>query len=126
MSRYKNGGAAKGPGRDRAKERGWRKLLARWRRSGQSVKTFCAAENVKEASFYAWRRELCERDRERESEAGPTPAFVRLIPGAAADRPLVSPPLELTLPGGQVLRIPPGCDRSTLAMVLSVLEQRPC
>lgn len=131
-------GTKKGPRRDGAKERFWRKLLARWRRSGQKGREFCASEGVSAASFYAWRRELMRRDEERvakKSAGGATPAHssfvpLRMIPGNFA--PLLPPSqspsscVELVLPSGHVLRVPPGCDRATLATVLSALEPRAC
>ncbi|WP_406694558.1 IS66 family insertion sequence element accessory protein TnpA [Singulisphaera sp. Ch08] len=36
----------------------WRLVLARWKRSGLSVRAFCLAEGVSAPSFYWWRREL--------------------------------------------------------------------
>ena len=44
--------------RDSIKERRWRGHLAAWRRSGQSVRSFCAAQGLSEPSFYSWRRVL--------------------------------------------------------------------
>jgi len=129
----------KRPRRDQAKEQFWRKTLARWRRSKQGGREFCAAESLKEASFYAWRKELVRRDEERAAvavepslggtrRAGVTraaPAFVSLqLAPAQMPLPAVGSPLELVLPTGHVLRIPPGCDRDTLAAVLAVLHSQ--
>jgi hypothetical protein len=51
--------------RDPAKERFWRRMLGMWRRSGLTGRGFCAEHELSEPSFYAWRRELAVRDRER-------------------------------------------------------------
>ena len=42
--------------RDGGKERFWRRMQQLWRRSGLSVRAFCAEHGLAEPSFYAWRR----------------------------------------------------------------------
>src|SRR5262245_27221955 len=51
--------------RDPDKEGFWRRMLRDWRGSGLSGRDFCAEHRLSQASFYAWRREIAERDRER-------------------------------------------------------------
>lgn len=51
------------------KEALWQGRIRRFRRSGQTVAGFCAAEGVSTASFYQWRRRLGER-RPTRSDAG--------------------------------------------------------
>lgn len=55
----------KGPQRDAEKERFWREIIRRQLRSGQSIRGFCRDEALSEPSFYAWRRELKQRDGKR-------------------------------------------------------------
>ena len=43
------------------KEALWQERIRRFRRSGQTVAGFCAAEGVSTASFYQWRRRLAQR-----------------------------------------------------------------
>ena len=50
--------------RDPAKKKFWRRLLVRWQRSGQTGREFCAAHQLTESSFYFWKREIAQRDRE--------------------------------------------------------------
>ena len=50
--------------RDEVKEREWRKLLEEQRRGDESVRAFCRERQLREASFYRWRREIGLRDRE--------------------------------------------------------------
>ncbi len=110
--------------RDYAKERFWRRLLRQWRRSGQTVRDFCAEHGLAEPSFYAWRRIIAERDRQAtrhgHDRASDTPAFVpvRLAPTLTA-------PLEVVLGSGRLLRITPGFDPATLRQLLAVLEEQP-
>jgi hypothetical protein len=112
--------------RDQAKERSWRKHLAAWRRSGRSVRAYCADEGLAEASFYAWKRILIQRDRCGDTVAvGETPAEaspfvpVRLIEDTSAA-------LEVVLRGGRVLRVAAGFAPQTLRDVVRTLEELPC
>ena len=122
-------------GRDREKERGWRRAFKDWRRSGLSVREFCDWRSLSEASFYAWRRELAIRDREGEARRaspvnGPGTNRPQFLPvHVVADAALPSGAsrfLEVRLPSGVRLRIPSGFDRQTLTDVLATLEARPC
>ena len=104
-------------------------MIQRWERSGRTVRDFCTGEGLAEPSFYAWRRELTERDRETASGLeGP-----KSVPGGAARFLPVQVVadeagdsgaggfLEVQLPTGVRLRIPAGFDARTLSDVLSAL-----
>jgi hypothetical protein len=52
----------KGSPRDTVKERFWRRAVRQQRRGGQSIRAYCRAAGLAEASFYAWRRELLRRE----------------------------------------------------------------
>lgn len=123
-------------GRDHGKERFWRRTLRQWRRSGLSVRVFCAEHGLAEPSFYAWRRIVAERDQEsacvrakpeRDSvrRAAPAnddaPAFVplRVVPTAAGMA------FEVVLGQGRVVRVPAGFDPAALRQLLAVLEEAP-
>jgi hypothetical protein len=120
--------------RDPAKEKYWRRMVRRWKRSGQTGRDFCATRGLSEPSFYAWRREIARRDQEP-----PPPTCCPLPPGPAAGaRPPVfqeltlaatTPPvavIEVVLAHGQVLRISPGFDADLLRQLLGVLETPTC
>lgn len=121
--------------RDRGKERFWRRMCRRWRRSGQSVRAFCAEHGLSEPSFYNWRQTIAERDQQAardhdkrragssKSAGDPTPVFVplRLIDAPA---PAV---IEVVLERGRIVRVMRGFDAGTLRQLLAVLdEERPC
>ena len=112
------------------KERLWRRLLRQWQRSGLSVRNFCAERELSEASFYAWRRSIAQRDQQHaqqdrpgtpmryptdDVEREPTFAPVRVMPGAGMV-------LEVVL-GVRVVRVPAGFDAATLRQLLAVLEE---
>jgi transposase-like protein len=44
-----------GPRRDTDKQRFWQARVAKWHRSGLSVREFCRREGVSEPLFYSWR-----------------------------------------------------------------------
>ena|SRR5271165_2757692 len=104
--------------RDRGKERFWRQMLRRWRRSGQGVRDFCREQGLSEALFYAWRRTIQQRDQQAQPKSLPElPAFVpvTIVPP--------TPPLEVVLSRGRVVRITPGFDPATLRHLLAVLDE---
>jgi Transposase len=105
-----------GKPRDARKEQQWRDRLAAWRRSGLSVRAFCARHGLSQPSFYAWRRELAQRDAAR-------PTFVPVQVLAEPARPEA---LTVLLPGGRSIRVAPGFDAATLRQLLDVLEEQPC
>jgi transposase len=109
------------PGRrpDPATHRRWQRRLDRFRTSGLTVADFCEREGISTASFYAWRRRF---------EAGPAPATAdapRLVPVRLVTPP-AGAPVELLLPSGVVLRLPPDTDLDWLRQFLPVLGVAPC
>lgn len=114
--------------RDVAKERFWRRAVAEHRRSGLTIREFCARRGLSEPLFYAWRRELALRDRPRVRKMprtnglSATPRFVALKVAAEPAAAMI----EIVTRGGHTLRVPPGVDRQTLADVWALLEGQPC
>jgi len=73
---------------------------------------------LSQPSFYAWRRQLQQRD------AAHAPFLpVRVV----ADVPIVQPAstatFEIVLPGNRTLRVAPGFDAATLRQLLAVLQE---
>jgi hypothetical protein len=96
--------------RDLGLERRWRERLAQFARSGLSVRAFCARHQLSEPSFYAWRRELAQRDERR--PAAPLFVPVTVVPGAA---------IEVSLPGGVTVRVPAGADAALAVRLVAAL-----
>ena len=106
------------PKRDPQLEQRWRDLLKQWRRSNQTIRAFCDAHQISQASFYSWRGELARRDREqRETPRTPTFVPVQVVPNAL---------LEVVLPSGVVLRVPTGTDMGFVAQLVAVLGTKSC
>jgi len=115
--------------RDLKRERAWRQHIAEQRSSGQTIRAYCDARQIRETSFYFWRQEIAKRDRESAAQPNSAPAFV---PVAVIDTPTTAgAPIDIHLADGHRVRIRSGCDRSLLADVLNLLrgpyaESRPC
>jgi hypothetical protein len=105
------------------RETRWRGLLTAQRKSGLSVRAFCAREHVTEPSFYAWRREIGVRDGEKMRPAAVkrrTPAFVPvLMPTIAAGN---DGHIVIELRGGRVLRVPPGLPAGRITELVRAVE----
>lgn len=114
--------------RDRGKERFWRRVLRRWRRSGLGVRSFCAAEGLSEPSFYAWRRELARRDQEAASDvAAFVPVRVRadVAPASPDVESASTPTIDLVVANGRRLCVPAGFDPAMLRQLLVIVEESP-
>jgi transposase len=106
--------------RNKAREQFWRHTIAAWRESGQSVRAFCAARGVGEATFFARRREFADREpSQRLAEPTPAPHFVpvRVVP---------DPTVEVVLPGGLLVRVSVTADPAAVARLVAALGRGPC
>lgn len=97
------------PRRPGLAEQQWRERLRRFDRSDLTVLEFCDLENVSTSNFYSWRRRLA-----LEPMPGRQPA-------RSAERPLFVPVsvrsmagVQIELPGGAIVRIPPAADEGLL------------
>lgn len=104
--------------RSSKREQFWREAVAAWKKSGQSVRAFCAQRGLREPSFYAWRRTLREREPQRQS-ARREPALVPL-------RVVADAVLEVVLPAGLVVRVPAGADAAAVAKLVIALGSASC
>jgi transposase len=104
---------------DPARERLWRKRLARWKVSGLKVGEFCEREGVTPTAFAHWRKEIAARDARRATATEPLFVPVHVTPTSDAA-------LDVALPGGRVVRVPPGFDPAHLRAVVAALEGPPC
>jgi transposase len=102
----------------------WKKRLHHFEQSGQSASTFCSEQGLSLPSFYAWRRRLRCSDSAStpvgvaDTADGPQFVPIRLLP--------TSTPIELVLPTGTVLRVPPGCDLAFVRSLVASLGDAPC
>ena len=114
--------------RDAEKEQTWRGHFAAWRASGLGIRVYCDRYQLKEPSFYAWRRVLAKRDENCEVIASSTTSAQNHQSSAVARKPGIIPEpasalVELQLPCGAVLRIPRDVESMTLERILKTLQQ---
>jgi hypothetical protein len=113
---------SRGQPRDPRKEQFWRDHLARWQRSGLSVRAYCSQHHLAEPSFYAWRRTLAQRHPRPQGPAPLTFVPLHLTPEPTAAVPL----LEVLLCNGRRLRLDPAVPAAVVRDLLAVLEEMPC
>jgi transposase-like protein len=122
--------------RDPLREKFWRRAIRQQQRSGLTVRAFCLREGIKDGAFRWWRQALARRDGEvaattqADRDGEPTEAVPAFLPVRLVDLEAVSsrptPPIEVVLPTGPIVRVPSGFDPRTLGQVLAVLEGRSC
>lgn len=107
-----------GKARDPGKESFWRRAVRRQAGSGRSVRAWCEEQGLREATFHWWRAELARRAAEQ-----PTflPVRVKEDEHVGADGRI-----EIVLIGGRSVRVSGRVDRTLLADVVSILEERGC
>ena len=107
--------------RNPEKDAFWRDVFERQTSSGLSIRQFCAAEDVSEPSFFAWRRKLQGGGRKSTppvNNSGKPPAF---IPLALVDSPST---LEVIHPLGYRIRVSANISVAMLSSVLDVIDGR--
>jgi hypothetical protein len=107
------------------KSREWRQRFKRFRKSRQSVATFCREEGVSAASFYLWKKRLAQ-------ESGGVASTVESPAGFRPVRLLSAAGVGVQLPGGTQLVVPMS-DAESLRLVIETLarvdaerEAQPC
>jgi len=115
------------------KQASWRSVLRRQRKSGRSVRQFCADEDLCCASFYRWKRKITPGDRpavdSSQGDASKRPQASPDQGGAAAFIPVrlqaaAGGLLEVLHPRGHVVRVPAVFDANSLRQVLDVLDRQ--
>jgi len=102
------------------KEQFWRGQIEGQVASGLSAREWCQREQLSEPSFYAWRRKLAQRDRERS-----VPAPQTVSNGFLPIRLTAASSVELQFKSGLMIRVP-AQETAALRAILEVVEPRPC
>src|SRR6185312_17382084 len=88
------------PQRDANRERLWRRHLKQQQSSGLTVRAFCSLRQLKETSFFFWKKEIAKRDR----EAAPTPDFVS-VAIVESPAPRRETPIDIRLAESPCVRV---------------------
>jgi len=90
----------------------WDSLIAAQKRSGLSVKQFCAERGFTEQSFYFWRKRLRQQ----------TPMRFALVETGPQQSSGTEAMLEIVLPTGERLRFGAGVNATALRLALEALR----
>ncbi len=92
--------------RQRRRASGWRELVSRQARGGQTVQAFCEREGISTASFYGWRSRLKQAgDIRTVRQKAPAPGFIDLGELGKPDGTGARFQVRLELGSGMVLSI---------------------
>jgi hypothetical protein len=99
----------------------WCMLFSEWKISRLSQKQFCDERKINFHTFSYWRSKL---NREKK----PTASFqaVHVTPMTPEPRPVETALIELGLPNGITLSIPPTADKILLKMLFTLLGIKSC
>ena len=92
------------------------RLVAQWRRSGESQARFARRHRISGWTFWYWCRKLADGPADR--EAAPTATFV---PVHVTEEP-VAPVLEIVLTGGERLHVRSGASADLVRAVVTALR----
>ena len=102
-----------------------RRVLARWQRSGLTLREFGEQREIP-LSTLTWWRQVFRRAGEQVNAASKgvpaSDAAVFTEVPRVARAPIVPPVLEIVLQSGHVVRVPAGADTDTLQRVLQALQ----
>ncbi len=90
-----------------------RKILSELEASGLSRAKFAAQNDIPISTIHSW----LKKANAKQSDSS------NLIEVGLLPTPAASPPIEIELPSGEVLRFGPGCSRQDLRLVLSELRR---
>jgi hypothetical protein len=115
-------------------EQYWLRHLRCSQASRLTVRQYCQVHQLREASFYAWKRTLRERglfrDPANTHTATPpqhTPASTTFFLPVSVPAPDAAPnPIDIVLPDGLRLRVAAGFDQATLRQLLALLREPSC
>lgn len=98
----------------------WAKRVDRWQKSGLSAEDFAKRAGIERPKQLVWWRWKLR-------SSPPSPPPIQFLPVRVVDAapPLVSassaaPAIEVVLPNGRVVRVPPGFEPAMLESVLSI------
>ena len=118
-------------GEETACASGWRRHIAAWQRSGESIRVYCLRHELSEASFHAWKSKFKRRDEQEAKGLGRAhevrgALFAEVCVDALREDEGRCSFIEVRLGSGRSVRVWPGFDEETLARVLRVVENLPC
>jgi len=100
----------------------WQAVVRRHQSSGQSVRAFCLAERLSEASFYAWRKTLAQRDAAVQTAPSAPDFLPVLLTAAAPSASTASAGIVIDLRGARRLHLPESMTTEQVVALVRGLE----
>ena len=101
------------------KVRAWRATIDAWKRSGQTVNTFCRSRRLTRSNFDRWRRILAAQPDVSPPFPTPSPVFVPV-------RFVADPLAEVVLRSGIVVRVPLGAAADAVTRLVTAVGAASC
>jgi transposase len=99
----------------------WSEIVGRWRRSGMTGRVFTEQEGINVSTLFGWSRKLRpSTDTLTATGTSMLLPVTILEPSAPAPGPIRM--LEVLMPGGEIVRVPPGVAKEQLASVVRALR----
>jgi hypothetical protein len=99
-----------------------RRVLARWQRSGLTLREFGEKRGIPLSTLSWWRRVYRGAGEEEGNGAAVENAVVLTEVPPPVNVPMTPAVLEIVLDSGHIVRVPAGADTGTLRRVLQALE----
>jgi len=111
----------------------WAQRVDRWQKSGLSAEAFATREEIKSKDQLVWWRWKLRSSSPASPASTSTPSLPapRFLPVRVVDTTVqaagLGAPLEIALPNGRVVRVPPGFEPAMLERVLAIASEGvPC
>jgi len=99
-----------------------RRMLARWQRSGLTLREFGEKRGIPPSTLNWWRRVFRDaRAEDGNGSSAENPVVFTEVP-KPAKVPRMPAVLEIVVPSGHIVRVPAGVDPATLQRVLGALR----
>ena len=99
-----------------------RRLLARWQRSGLTLREFGAKHGIPPSTLSWWRQVFWRAGEEKMNRTPAENAVVFTEVPKPVNVPQTAAVLEIVLDNGHMVRVPAGADTDTLQRVLRALQ----
>ena len=99
-----------------------RRVLARWQRSGLTLREFGEKRGIPPSTLSWWRQVFRRANEEEGNSAAAENAVLFTEVPKPSNVPRTSAVLEIVLPSGHLVRVPAGADTGTLRRVLQALR----
>ena len=106
----------------------WKRLIAEWQRSGQTVAAFCRARNLRENKFHYWRPLVASRPAAKPgAQVAPSAPPKTFLPVTVAPpKPVTAPTAEFVLGSRLVLRVTGELSVARVAALAKALQAAGC